>query len=109
INMKELNSPWHSWSNTPIHSDEVFKKFGKPLGQEEDGVNMEVRTEKANDDWTKTRVKLLKEKGTSEVLRPLFCTLTVNLQATGSETVGSIPQEFFVDTNPGPEVSFSQQ
>jgi hypothetical protein len=107
INMKELNSPWHSWSNTNIHSDAVFKQFGKQLGQEQDGINQERRTEDANTEWDKTRVKLLKDQGVSEVLRPLFCTLTFNLQATGSADVGNIPGEFFVDSQSGPEIGFT--
>src|SRR6185369_14171916 len=75
---------------------------------EQDGINQEVRTENANTAWAKTRVKLLKEQGVSEVLRPLFCTLTINLQATGSSTVSNIPASFFVDAKSGPEISFNE-
>jgi hypothetical protein len=107
INMKELNSPWHAWSNTPIHSDEVFKKFGKQLGTEEDGINMERRAEDSNTEWNTTRIKTLKDKSVTELLRPLFCTLTFNLQATGSaNAVSFVPGEFFTSAPNGGEIFF---
>jgi hypothetical protein len=99
INMKELNSPWDSWnlgSGMP-GNDEIFKKFGKQLGQSETGIDLEGRVSSGNAVWNKKRIEILKEKGAAEVLRPLFCTLTVNLQAAGGAgSLSRIPGGFFV-------------
>lgn len=86
INMKELQSPWDSWNvNTPMPgSDEIFAKHGKILGRSETGFELESRVREANGRWNKTRLQILKEKGAAEVLRPLFCTLTINLEQGGS-------------------------
>lgn len=94
INMKELNSPWDSWDlrNDMPGRDEIFAKHGKQLGVPETGIDLESRVESGNSRWNQTRLEILKEKGAAEVLRPLFCTLTINLQ--GSQ--GFAPDNFFV-------------
>jgi hypothetical protein len=110
INMKELNSPWNAWGLTgpfgQIHSDDVFARFGRQLGTQEGGFEMQVKTEAANAEWSKTRVQILKDKGAAELLRPLFCTLTVNLgtsdlsKADSSAGDANLQVEALVETAP---------
>jgi hypothetical protein len=97
ITMKELDSPWQSWSGL-AHSDAVFDAYAE-LGHEQNAFNMQSRTEAANGRWATDRVEILAPLGVAELLRPLFCTLTVNLHASGrAGWVGFVPGEFFVET-----------
>jgi hypothetical protein len=99
LNMKELNSPWDGWNlnNGMPGNDDIFKKFGKQLGHPETGINLEQVVSGGNTQWNKKRIEILKGKGTAEVLRPLFCTLTLNLQDAGTNAnLTNIPGNFFV-------------
>ncbi|HSO40727.1 MAG TPA: hypothetical protein VLT33_49715 [Labilithrix sp.] len=101
--MKELNSPWTNWADTgpTPGTDELFKKHVKLVGQETNGDELEGLVTGGNrDTWVPHRVEFLKGKGTAELLRPLFCTTDINLQAGN----GSANQDFFLD----PEWDFVQ-
>jgi hypothetical protein len=94
LNMKELRSPWTGWAvgrPLPPHEvlpampglDEVFAKFGGQLGTPGAGIELERRVERGNHDWNAKRIEILKSKGAAELLRPLFCTVSTNLQDGG--------------------------
>ncbi len=94
--MKELNSPWTNWSDTgpTPGTDQLFKTHVKLLGGETNGDALEGLVTGGNRDvWVPHRVEFLKGKGTAELLRPLFCTTDINLQAGN----GSANQDFFLD------------
>jgi hypothetical protein len=94
--MKELNSPWVKWegdTQTP-GVDDLMKAHADILGGRGDGIDMENRVTSGNhDDWIPARIEFLKTKGTQEVLRPLFCTIDLNLQSGQ----GSANADFFLD------------
>ncbi len=94
--MKELNSPWVKWegdTQTP-GIDDMMKAHGDILGGRGDGIDMENKVTSANhDEWIPARIEFLKTKGTQEVLRPLFCTIDLNLQSGQ----GSANADFFLD------------
>jgi hypothetical protein len=93
--MKELTSPWNSWDvNNEISGQQVFAKFPS-LGTREAGSDLEGRIESGNAQWDKTRVETLKAQGVAEVLRPLFCTLTVNIKSSGARgRLVNLPADF---------------
>ncbi len=109
LNMKEIKSPWSGWDTvngppaggpnvkgTVPGGDQVFKKFGKQLGNRADASDLETRIEAGNTEWDKNRVEVLKAlpNAVEELLRPLFCTLTSNLQTGGGNLVAN---EVFID------------
>jgi hypothetical protein len=96
LNMKELVTPWNSWDlNNNISGDKVFAKFPSIL-QRTSGAELEGRIENGNTEWDAKRIEALKAQGVAEVLRPLFCTLTVNIQSAGARgNVSFIPPDFF--------------
>ncbi len=96
INMKELVSPWNSWAPNDIKDRPIFDKFGTALGQRKDAVDLQTRTENAHADWNTQRRAILKGKGVAETLRPLFCTLTLNLRALGRKPTMLLDTDFFV-------------
>jgi hypothetical protein len=83
LNMKEINSPWFGWDFAQAipGGTDIYSKF-KRLGKRADAVDMETRVENGNTAWDKTRVEVLKTVANpvQELLRPLFCTLTANIQ-----------------------------
>jgi hypothetical protein len=115
--MKEIHSPWVSWESpfatTP--GADVIQRFPSLLGTRKTGPDLESRVTKGNQEWAAVRAQFLSTmKGpdpkapvapapsasatVAEVLRPLFCTLEVNLQsASTSKTLSAIPASFFVD------------
>ena len=94
--MKELNSPWVNWegdTQTP-GLDQMFAKHGDILGGRGDGIDLENKVTAANQgDWVPKRIEFLKTKGAAELLRPLFCTMDINLQS--GQTQAS--SDFFLD------------
>ena len=98
LNMKELLTPWNSWDvDNVISGEQVFNKF-PALGRRHAGSELEPRIEGANSEWDAKRVGILKAKGLEEVLRPVFCTLTVNIESKGlAGNVNFIPADFFVE------------
>ncbi len=101
LNMIELHTPWVSWegpsSPTPGASD-VISAFGQFLGRRTEGRNLERVVLAGNTEWVKARVKFLKELSTQELLRPLFCTIDVNVQSSRQKnSVGAVPIDYFLD------------
>jgi hypothetical protein len=48
--------------------------------------------------YMKRRIEILRSQGTAEVLRPLFCTMDVNLESAGDRNAPTfVPPNFFVD------------
>jgi hypothetical protein len=87
--MKEFDSPWLHWEgDADIPGAQTFvDKFKADLGTKSDGINMESLVRTGNEIWNASKQKLLKTSTTTQdLLRPLFCTLDVNL---GSATTGA--------------------
>lgn len=100
LNMKELHSPWVFWDLGSLPgARETIAKFPDVLGSQTSGIDLEGRVAPANVAWVKTRATFLKTKGVGELLRPLFCTMDMNLQTSSSQAGGltSLPSDFFVD------------
>jgi hypothetical protein len=92
---KELNSPWTSWQNPPGASGYVTANTAM-LGTLADGLSLEPISTGLNATWAKKRFDVLKatKNPVVDVLRPLFCTLDINLQAQGGPTPAD---DLFVD------------
>jgi hypothetical protein len=87
--MKEFDSPWLHWEgDADIPGAQTFvDKFKADLGTKSDGINMESLVRTGNEIWNASKQKLLKTSTTTQdLLRPLFCTLDVNI---GSATTGA--------------------
>ncbi len=85
--MKELASPWVHWegdTDTP-GADDLIANNEDLLGDHSDGIDMEDIVRASNDSWNQARLATLIEQGnTQEILRPLFCTVEVNLESANS-------------------------
>jgi hypothetical protein len=95
--MKELESPWVSWEGDRITpgAKDVIAKSPDLFGKQGNGVDLENSVEEGNqNDWVPTRVAFLKTLGLKEVLRPLFCSVDMNLQSQRQSLSGS---DIFVD------------
>jgi hypothetical protein len=111
LNMKELKSPWVFWDvgqqGVPKLPgvDAVMAKFPDVLGTGLNAIDLESRVEAGNVAYVKARVKFLKSKGVAELLRPLFCTIDMNLQTAvkaagftgGIPPLRGLPRDLFVD------------
>ncbi len=79
--MKELDTPWVHWEghmDTPGAADLVSAHAD--LGNKATGSEFEGLVKRANKTWNDTRLKQLQEKaGLRETLRPLFCSVEVNI------------------------------
>jgi hypothetical protein len=79
---KELHAPWTYWQTDPGGYTQKHKDV---YGAFQPGISFEPVTTAQNTRWAKTRVDVLAKKSVTELLRPLFCTMDINLQAgTGS-------------------------
>ena len=98
--MKELNSPWVHWegdTQTP-GLEGLFSASPNLLGSRGSGVDMESKVNNGNTSYVPKRIAFLKTKSVAEVLRPLFCTMDINLQSAGGTSVPtSIRNEVFLD------------
>lgn len=103
--MKELDTPWMHWTGhfqTP-GTNKVIDANKDDLGSESSGANMENLVNSGNREWTKTRVTnaLNPDKSTvKDLLRPLFCTVEVNLDNAvdfDTSSMSSLPADFFLD------------
>jgi hypothetical protein len=81
--MKELDSPWLHW--TAGHqkgSETVAKKFAAQLGNQDQGENLETQVVRAGfSQYSDRRVDILAAQGLQELVRPLFCTMDINLNS----------------------------
>lgn len=101
--MKELNFPWVHWEGDTVTpgANALFKVHEKLLGGRGDGIELEGRVGQGNAKWNSARLKFLKTKGAKELLRPLFCSVDVNLQTalvTEVQQLTDIPADFFLDS-----------
>src|SRR5258706_5153007 len=132
--MKEFLSPWVNWDgqNENPNSQEIVDQIGEGMGlpkvkdfrNEEHsamtrfaGAAMQEQfVEPSNQrNWDPTRVSALKKKlgsdagATAELLRPLFCTVEMNLLTTSDNNqagLSSIPGSFFLDSQLGAAPAF---
>lgn len=109
--MKELDTPWLHWEgheNIPGARDLIDAH--DDLGFKDDGANMELLVKEGNREWNGARLAHLRDNGSvADLLRPLFCTVEVNLDngadffSSAAGTVGDgddlrdIPSDFLVD------------
>lgn len=105
--IKEFDSPWVHWehfTDTP-GAKELMDRFKMTLGsQKDDGAGLESTVRNGNRLWNEKRVDFLKTKGTQELLRPLFCTVDLNLQSMTSSTnsvPSSVRNDFFFEPRLG--------
>lgn len=97
--MKELESPWTFWepSRAPPMPGvkELVAKFPHIFGARTSGTELEVDVVRpGNDEWSAARLNVLEKQGLKEVLRPLFCSLDMNMEAAsvvGAEVGVPIP------------------
>lgn len=108
--MKELNSPWVHWEPdiTTPGSNELVDAH-ENLGSESNGINLESNVKAGNRAWNETRVAHLKENGSvADLLRPLFCTVEVNIDSAtssksppeggpGGSEISRVPLESMLD------------
>jgi hypothetical protein len=110
--MKELESPWMHWEGdtTTPGAAELVEKHKSFMGSKSNGIELEGVVRKGNRFWNSRRLASLKKKGAKELLRPLFCTVEINLHNGSSSTtpvdntagdfgdLSRVPSDFLVDT-----------
>jgi hypothetical protein len=103
--MKEFDSPWLHWEgDADIPGAKAFvDKFKSDLGTKADGINMEGLVRNGNKLWNASKINFLKTPTTTkELLKPLFCTLDINLgSASTSANVSSLPARSLLDSRVG--------
>src|SRR5262249_35239753 len=87
---KELNSPWTNWMKDP---NDYVNKHSDLLGSFQDGDSFESTTTNLNRKYAKKRTEILSKVSVKEMLRPLFCTIDINLQAAGT----AAPADLMID------------
>jgi hypothetical protein len=109
--MKELESPWLHWEghNDTPGAAEFVERHAAILGKKRDGINMESLVRAGNRVWTPKRIEHLRKDGAvKDLLRPLFCTMDVNLDSgaefpspvdntQGGTEIEDVPSEFLSD------------
>ena len=102
--MKELNQPWVHWEGkmeTPGTTALVdqFPAFGTKAT----GYNLEPTIKKGNAAWNTAKIAhLTSNRKPADVLRPLFCSVQVNIQTTGSNKLPTaVPTDFLFDPSLG--------
>jgi hypothetical protein len=99
--MKELDSPWLHWTaGFPKGSDKVMAKHKEKLGNQMQGENLEINVVRPSfDPYNEKRIDILAAKGAAELMRPIFCTMDVNLNSdlvgTNLVTDGELAGGFF--------------
>lgn len=91
--MKELARPWLHWPDdieTPGHA-EIIEGNAAVLGAESGGEALEDMVREGNTAWNATRIETIRagvgvETTVADLLRPLFCTVEVNLESNAPET-----------------------
>ncbi len=108
--MKELDTPWLHWEghlDTPGAADLV--SGNADLGSLSDGQEFEGVVKAGNRAWNEARVAAVRENSSlNETLRPLFCTVEVNLDngadfespiegGPGGSEMGRVPFDSLLD------------
>jgi hypothetical protein len=110
--MKELESPWMHWEGdtTTPGAAELVARHAELFGQKSTGVELETTVRAGNAIWNKARLAALRKRPVAELLRPLFCTVGINLhngstttspvsnEAAPSGELSRVPADFLVDT-----------
>jgi hypothetical protein len=111
--MKELDTPWLHWEGhfeTP-GAQQFMMKHHKVLGLRSDGAEFENTVKDGNTAWNKTRIahlRRLKNVSLQELLKPLFCTVEINLDngadfdspvkgGVNDNSLGSVPDDSLLD------------
>jgi hypothetical protein len=79
--MKELETPWIHWEGevkTPGLT-ELIETHAELLGFDGNGIEFESHVKLGNDAWNRTRLEHLTTTSVKELLRPLFCSIEINL------------------------------
>ena len=97
--MKELENPWTFWEasrGVPMPgSVELTAKFSSVFGKRLNGTELEATVRAGNAEWANARLALLERQGLRELLRPLFCTMDMNLESPshlGTDVGVPLPQ-----------------
>ncbi|MFO0634990.1 MAG: hypothetical protein U0168_19270 [Nannocystaceae bacterium] len=108
LNMKELAAPWVHWEGdtTTPGASTLVDKHADDLGTKTDGIELESIVDSGNDALIETKTRTLLAQGdVKEVLRPLFCTVQINLEegssSAGGKAPSSIPGGALVDSRLG--------
>jgi hypothetical protein len=88
---KDLNATWTYLQTDP---GGYVAKHKDAYGNFQTGLQFEPITKAQNARWDKKRVEELAKKGTAELLRPVFCTMDINLQSGGS----TVNEDFLIDS-----------
>jgi len=102
--MKELEAPWLHWESgfaTTPGVDQILANEAHEglLGARRDGANLERAVQDGNSGfYNLSRLNALKNTGLKEVLRPLFCTLDINLHSSSGSSAppATIPRRLFL-------------
>lgn len=107
LNMKELASPWNHWEgDTTTPGADVLVDKHEDLGTKTDGIELEGIVDSGNAAIMDVRAKtLLATNDLKQVLRPLFCTVQINLEngaSSPNSTPSAVPGSALVD----PRITF---
>lgn len=93
--MKELDSPWLHWTAGFANgSAKVGEKHKAKLGNQLAGENLELQVVRPSfDAYNDKRASFLASKGAAELLRPLFCTMDINLDSQSFGTTLMVDNE----------------
>ncbi len=107
IIMRELNSPWINWEEDfdTLGARELMRAHADVLGDDipsSAGANQEFTiVGDGNDLWNRERIKIANSPDASRdpnsLLKPLFCSVEVNVQTSFSQSISSISNDFFFD------------
>ncbi|HWB80404.1 MAG TPA: hypothetical protein VG755_35815 [Nannocystaceae bacterium] len=107
VNMKELQAPWVHWEgDTTTPGADKLVDANDDLGSKTDGIELESIVDSGNAEVVELRAKtLLATNDLKQVLRPLFCTMQINIEEGNSSPGGgapsSIPGAALVDSRLG--------
>jgi hypothetical protein len=99
LSMQELRLPWVNWDEQrPMPgSRELFDAYSQFLGKRSLARDLERIVTQGNAEWIKTRVAFLKTLGTEELLRPLFCTIDVNVRTSTGPQLSQVRTDLWLD------------
>ncbi|MFO0678138.1 MAG: hypothetical protein U0169_16505 [Polyangiaceae bacterium] len=102
--MKEIDAPFGNWEGmSPLAgTDAIVARHGASLGTKGDATSLASVVTAANAKIAPSVVAALRTRSVADALRPLFCTMELNLQATGtspgaSNAPSSLRDDFFLD------------